>query len=90
MSQALSYLTSTVTDAQAAGLIEPGDPASRARILYAYTEGLLSQARIHNNTDILLEMEPGSLEILRLKPKTLASGSFRPNSTVPARRKTVA
>ena len=86
MSQALSYLTTTVTDAQAAGLIEPGDPSSRARILYAYTEGLLSQARIHNNTDILLEMEPGSLEILRLKPRTPAQGGSRPKSTIPAGR----
>lgn len=87
MSQALRYLTSTVTEAQAAGLIEPGDPSSRARILYAYQEGLLSQARIHNNTEILLEMEMGSLEILRLKPQSPARSASRSSPKVSPNRK---
>lgn len=79
MAQAESYLATTVRDAQAAGLVEPGDPALRARILYAYQEGLLSRARIQNNLEVLLEMEQGTLEILRLQ-----SAPSKPPATKPA------
>ncbi len=66
MRQAQRYLETTIRDAQAAGLIAACDPAVRARMLYAYHEGLLSQARIQDDLDILLEMEQGTLDILRM------------------------
>lgn len=68
MCQARQYIETTVRDAQAAGLVAPADPASRARMLYAYFEGLLAQARIEDDPDVLLEMEPGMLDILRVIP----------------------
>jgi TetR/AcrR family transcriptional repressor of nem operon len=66
MAEAQSYLVSTVRDAQAAGLLKKCDPAAKARALYAYSEGLLTQARIHDDTEVLLEMERGMLDILGL------------------------
>lgn len=78
MAQAESYLATTIRDAQAAGLVEPGDPALRARILYAYQEGLLSRARIQNNVEVLLEMEQGTLEILRVQSIPATSPSTNP------------
>jgi TetR/AcrR family transcriptional repressor of nem operon len=86
MAQAEAYLATTIRDAQAAGLLEPGDPGLRARILYAYQEGLLSQARIQNKLEVLLEKEQGTWEILRIRnnsplkttsPRTTAPKSAR-------------
>ena len=64
MQQGLLYFEGAVRDAHAAGQIRAPDAGARARILYAYGEGLLTQARIYNNTELLLEMEQGILAIL--------------------------
>jgi len=34
--------------------------------VYAYIEGLMAQARIRDDLEVLKEMEPGILEILRV------------------------
>lgn len=47
------YWESAIRDAQEAGLIGPGDPAAKARCVLAYYEGLITQARIHNDAEIL-------------------------------------
>ena len=64
MQQGLLYFEGAVRDAHALGQIRAPDAGAKARILYAYGEGLLTQARIHNTTDLLLEMEQGILDIL--------------------------
>lgn len=61
------YVESAIRDAHAAGLIEAPDPASKARMVGAYIEGLLTQARIHNDLDPLREMPKGVLAILGAK-----------------------
>jgi TetR/AcrR family transcriptional repressor of nem operon len=63
MRQVRGYFESTLRDAHAAGLIE-GDPAAKSRALYAYHEGLLTQARIQNNVEILRELGVGTFQIL--------------------------
>lgn len=87
MAQAESYLATTIRDAQAAGLVEPGNPAVRARIVYAYQEGLLSRARIQNNLEVLLEMEQGTFEILRIvsSPEPSPSTSPAPDPAPPSK-----
>lgn len=67
MEQARCYLETTVRDAHAAGAIRAANPAAKARILYAYYEGLLTQARIKNNLEILREMLPGTQDILGIE-----------------------
>ncbi len=64
MKQALRYFESAVREAHAEGQIQALDAGAKARVLYAYGEGLLTQARIHNNAELLLEMEQGILDIL--------------------------
>ena len=67
MGEAQSYFLSAVRDAQACGLIKTSDPSAKARALYAYSEGLLTQARINDDTEVLLEMERGMLDILGVR-----------------------
>src|SRR6266487_2653757 len=47
------YLESAVRDAHAAGLIHAPDAAAKARVLYTYSQGLLTEARIQNDLEIL-------------------------------------
>jgi TetR/AcrR family transcriptional repressor of nem operon len=70
----LKYLESSIRDAHAAGLIDAPDPASKARMIHAYYEGLLTQARIQNDVELLREAAPGAFAILGLrKPGTVAA-----------------
>ncbi len=50
------YLESAIADAQAQGLIAPGDPAAKARCVLAYYEGMITQARIHNDAEMLAHL----------------------------------
>ncbi|MEW6157769.1 MAG: TetR family transcriptional regulator C-terminal domain-containing protein, partial [Verrucomicrobiota bacterium] len=58
------YLESAIRDAHAAGLIHAPNAAAKARILFAYYEGLLTQARIQNDLDVLREGIQGTFELL--------------------------
>ena len=61
------YLESAIRDAHAAGLIDAPDPAAKARMLFAYQEGMLTQARIQNDLEVLREMINGISAMLGLK-----------------------
>jgi len=68
------YLESALRDAHAAGLIDAPDPAAKARMLFAYYQGLLTDARIENNLEIYREAARGTLELLGVKdPELVAS-----------------
>jgi len=58
------YLESAIRDAHAAGLIEAPDAAAKAKMLFAYYQGVLAQARIHNDLKILAEAKRGTFELL--------------------------
>jgi len=47
------YLESAIRDAHAAGLADAPDAAGKARMLFAYYQGLLTEARIHNSLKVL-------------------------------------
>ena len=70
----LKYLESAIRDAHAAGLIDAPDPASKARMIHAYYEGLLTQARIQNEVELLREALPGAFAILGVKSPVPAAG----------------
>lgn len=59
-----TYIESAIREAHAQGLIDAPDPAAKARMLFAYSEGLLTQARIVNDVEVLREMSEGVLGIL--------------------------
>jgi len=61
------YLESALRDAHAAGLIHAPDPAAKARMLFAYYQGLLTNARIENNLESYREATQGTLELLGAK-----------------------
>jgi len=64
MDQKLKYLESTIRDAHAAGVIHAPDPGAKARMVLAYYQGLLTQARIQNDIEVLREAHNGMLTIL--------------------------
>ena len=68
-----SYIESVIRDAHAQGFISAPDPASKARMLFAYSEGLLTQARIVNDVEVLREMADGIMGILGVKSTTRAA-----------------
>ncbi len=65
-----TYIESAIRDAHAQGLIHAPDAAAKARMLFAYSEGLLTQARILNDVEVLREMADGMMGILGVKSPT--------------------
>lgn len=61
------YLESAVRDAHAAGLIAASDAKASAQVLFAYSEGMMTQARIQNDLEVLRSMYAGCLQILGAK-----------------------
>ena len=58
------YLESALRDAHAAGLIDCPDAAQKARVLYTFFQGLLTEARIRNDLEVLRDAARGALQIL--------------------------
>ena len=62
----LRYLESAIRDGHAEGAFVAPNAKVKARIVFAYSEGLLGQARIWNDLGILDSLEGGVRDILRL------------------------
>ncbi len=73
MDQCRRYFETTIRDAHAAGLIVAPDAVLKSKSVYAYVEGLLTQARIQNDVEILKEMERGILDILGVNAPVAAA-----------------
>ena len=89
LDQKRKYLESAIRDAHAAGLVDAPDAAGKARTLFAYYEGLLTEARIRNDLSVLGDAIHGIYELLGavfspLGPPegTLASPLGPPEGTV--------
>lgn len=67
------YLESAIRDAHAAGVIHAPDPAAKARMILAYYEGLLTQARIQNDVEVLRDTVGGMFAILGVKEQETAA-----------------
>jgi len=61
------YIETAIRDADAAGLIKAPDAAAKTRMVRAYIEGLLTQARIQNDLAPLREAVQGVFELLGAK-----------------------
>jgi len=70
LSQFIRYYESAIRDGQAQGMIVAHDPMALARIVFAYSEGLLLHARMWNDLSRLDEFESGAMIILGAKPDT--------------------
>lgn len=75
------YFETTLRDAQAAGLVRRGDPEAEAKTLFAFVEGALTQARIHDDPETLEHIAEAGFAILGIdRPRLTASRA-------PSRRK---
>jgi len=68
------YFESAVRDAHSAGLVHAPDAAVKARMIRAYYEGLLTQARIQNDVEVLREMSRGVFAMLGVKEEQAVTG----------------
>ncbi len=64
LGQFVCYFESAIRDAHAKKLIHAPDAKAKARIVFAYSEGLLTHARIWNDLEQLAELESGVFAIL--------------------------
>jgi TetR/AcrR family transcriptional repressor of nem operon len=73
------YYESAVRDAVAEGAIEACDPAQKALAIGCLIEGLVSQARIMNDPEVLRDLPKMTLDLLRVKaPAPAASAPIAP------------
>jgi TetR/AcrR family transcriptional regulator, transcriptional repressor for nem operon len=59
-----TYFESAIRDAHAQGLIEAPDAKAKAKTLFMFIQGALTQARIQNNVDVLRDVYPNALDVL--------------------------
>jgi TetR/AcrR family transcriptional repressor of nem operon len=67
------YLESAIRDAHASGVIDAPDAGAKARMILAYYEGLLTQARIQNDVKVLRDTARGIFAMLGAKAKAAAA-----------------
>ena len=63
------YFESAIRDAHSAGLVHAPDVPGKMRMIRAYFEGLLTQARIQNDVELLREMPNGIFAMLGVKER---------------------
>jgi TetR/AcrR family transcriptional regulator, transcriptional repressor for nem operon len=68
------YWETAIRDAQAAGLVAPGDVGAKARCVIAMYEGLVAQARLNNDVEMLRELPRLVLEHVQA-PAQLVAGA---------------
>jgi TetR/AcrR family transcriptional regulator, transcriptional repressor for nem operon len=66
------YFATAIRDAHAAGLIDAPDANEKAQTLFAYYQGLVTQARIENNLEILRGAIRGTYDVLGVKEAAAA------------------
>lgn len=69
------YLESAIREAITDGSLEPGDPVKRTLLLTSFVEGLMLQARMLNQPEILKDVVEMGLEILRAKTTPVAAAA---------------
>ena len=62
-----AFLEKAVRAAQREGLIPKGNAAEKARELYSYVMGVVLQAKIHNDLDLLEGLKPGVFRLLEVR-----------------------
>jgi TetR/AcrR family transcriptional regulator, transcriptional repressor for nem operon len=69
----MRYFETAIRDGHAKGVFNAPDAAAKARVVRAYIEGLLTQARIQNDLGILREMADGVFNMLGAKTAAVAA-----------------
>src|SRR5213594_72983 len=63
----VKYLETAIRDAHAAGLIDAPDATAKAKMLFAYYQGLFTQARIDNDLGVLKDAVRRTYDLLGVK-----------------------
>ena len=71
--RAIKYLTGAVRAACDEGLISEKDPAMLAKQIYDFSIGVILQAKIDNDPDVLKRLKPGVFRLLGIKRPELAA-----------------
>jgi TetR/AcrR family transcriptional repressor of nem operon len=80
------YYESTIRDAMAGGAIESCDPSQKALALVGLIEGMVSQARIMNDPEVLRELPAMGLGLLRVKTPATTGAVSAPAEVAAATR----
>lgn len=78
------YIEAAVREAIQNGSLEPGDPAKRTAVLVSFLVGMVAQARILNDPEILKDIPSMGLEILRVKEPVLGLTEAKATEPTPA------
>jgi TetR/AcrR family transcriptional regulator, transcriptional repressor for nem operon len=68
LAQYVRYFESAIRDCHSEGIIHAPDAKAKANIVFAFSEGLLTHARIWNDLGQLAQLESGVCSILGLPP----------------------
>ena len=69
------YFETALRDAHAAGLIHCPNAKQKARMLFTYFEGLLTEARIRNDLDVLRDAGRGAMQIIGVNERKPAKAA---------------
>jgi TetR/AcrR family transcriptional repressor of nem operon len=72
----VGLLETSIRDAELKGALPRGDARARAKMLFAYVEGVLGQARIHDDPDMVKQLRQAG-------PKLLAAQAVKRSSAAP-------
>ncbi|PYK81372.1 MAG: TetR/AcrR family transcriptional regulator [Verrucomicrobia bacterium] len=75
MDRKLNYFVSAVRDAVAEGLVDAPDPVAKARALFSCYQGMMAQARIQNDIELLRGFKGVAMEVLGVKRAPALSSS---------------
>jgi len=75
MDRKVNYFVSAVRDAAAEGLIDAPDPVAKARTLFSCYQGMMAQARIQNDVELLRGFKEVAMEVLGVKRASAMSSS---------------
>jgi len=67
------YFESAIRDAHAVGLIHAPDAAGKARLLFTFYQGLLTEARIRNDLEVFRDAGRGTLQLLGVAAESEAA-----------------
>ena len=75
MDRKVNYFVSAVRDAAAEGLIDAPDPVAKARALFSCYQGMMAQARIQNDIELLRGFKEVAMDVLGVKRASAMSSS---------------
>jgi TetR/AcrR family transcriptional repressor of nem operon len=73
------HFGSAIRDAQALGEVPAGDPVLKGRILWAFYEGTLTQARIDNDPELVRNLSSDAMALLGARPVFMSLDSALKN-----------